>query len=92
MEKSYMIANGSNGFESKYTQAWMEEGHLQLRHIDEDGEQLEFEVQPESWVENGKTREGRSNKHIIRLWIDPEGDTHIFIAPEKEKKEVKKLW
>ena len=92
MEKSYMIANGTNGFESKYTQAWLEEQHLQLRHVTEEGEELRLEVQPESWVENGKTLEGVDNGHTIRLWIDPEGDTHIFIAPEKERKKVKKLW
>ena len=92
MEKSYIIANGTNGFESKYTQAWLEEQHLQLRHVTEEGEELRLEVQPSGWTQNGKTLEGSSGGHTIRLWVDPEEDTHIFISPEKEKKEVKKLW
>ena len=93
MEKSYIIANGTNGFESKYTQAWLEDKHLQLRHVTEEGEELKFEVQPESWTKNGKALEGVANGHTIRLWIDPEGNTNIFISPERErKKRMAKLW
>ena len=93
MEKSYKVASGSNGFNARYTQAWLEEQHLQLRHVTEEGEEFKFEVQPSGWKENGKTLEAVANGHTIRLWIDPEGDTHIFIAPEKEeKKRVSRLW
>ena len=92
MEKRYIITNGSNGFNARYTQMYLEEGHLQLRHLTQEGEELTFEVQPESWTKNGKTLEGVDNGHTIRLWIDPDEDTHIFIAPERERKRVKKLW
>ena len=92
MEKSYKIVDGTNGFESKYTQAWLEDKHLQLRHVTEEGEELKFEVQPESWVENGKTLEGVDNGHTIRLWVDPDNNTHVFIGPKQEKSKVKKLW
>ena len=93
MEKSYKVKNGSNGFKSEYTQAWLEEQHLQLRHVTEEGEELKFEVQPESWTKNGKALEAVANGHTIRLWIDPEGNTNIFISEEREKKKrVSRLW
>ena len=93
MEKSYKVLNGTNGFESKFTQMYLEEQHLQIRHIDESGMEFKFEVQPSGWKENGKTLEGNSEGHTIRLWVDPDNNTHVFISPEKrEVTKVKKLW
>ena len=93
MEKTYTVKNGSNGFESSFTEVNLEEKHLQLRQVDESGEELKLEVQPESWVENGKTMEGRSGGHTIRLWENKDGDTLVFISEEREKKKrVSRLW
>ena len=94
MEKTYTVKNGSNGFESSFTEVYLEEQHLQLRHVDESGEELKLEVQPSGWKENGKTQEGSSEGHTIRLWENSDGDTLVFISPEKKREERKmtKLW
>ena len=93
MEKSYKVVSGTNGFKSEYTQLYLEEQHLQIRHIDESGEEHKFEVQPSGWTKNGKTMEGTAESHVIRLWENKDGDTLVFISEEREKKKrVSRLW
>ena len=82
MEGNYTIWKNKSGFDSEFTQCYMDINtkFLQLDHVcRETGETLEFEVS--EWTQRKRCIEGKDLGHTLRL-VEYEENFRLFIKEE----------